>query len=781
MTTTAAPDQRVLSWLHGEDDPVDEAVIGTLTLNRPGGGPFTHRVDTRAPVRTATDADAAVVEALTDRSGHQVVTFTSAGWQVAPFGPAVCWITTSCAEFDGPGLRVIAVNGGERVYVPVDPTSPGVRRVDVPGLRSFYGLSAVDRNAQRDEWAARLAGATTLTAAQARALGIPLLRATLAHHGAAAFAVRGVRRGTPSYDAGGVVNGVTLPPLVAPLREPDCYLPVIARVEGKMESINAWDAGAGISLGPIQFNVDRAAIFRFLWQLRSEDPTLFASALGTPLGWDMAWHTDHADLVVTRGTTTDTLHGRAADRDTNATYLMRGVPGAGSRDPDYRRRVAGCFRDAVVWPHVQQMIVDTTSWWLEPALTRIRAAGIGPLSTSAPDRDTFVLTALLLSSGVRYSGCLPQILTRLARWTTVPDKLAHLDEALAATNPPCPDGLRDRLAQQRRHAATVFAQVQRLVTPPTTAEAVPIAEVVPAEGGTGFTNSWASQVLGTIRTELAATGHTPETWWDGMVDPVWLGRHFSNGIHEVLLRKLRAGEAALRRDPAYASLSDAELGRALGIREAHGGARPGQSSMHSFGLATDIEYNASPWILGNPGSSISNEAMRQACNRAALVMGGRVIDTAPPFLSNLSRGTTAAAYDALRTVDREFVAYLGLAGNVAGMRIQVERHGSVAGVVQAGESIDSATTRWAEQARVDLDRMRLAGSNFATTNRVRDPLRGFMSLNRDLVIALRDGGRLSWGAIDFGAQSGDIMHFDARRDGVGRTVLAGIQAARRSR
>lgn len=778
MTTTAAPDQRVLAWLHGEDEPSDEAVLGTLTLNRPGGAPFTHRVTTRGPVRSATDADAAMVEALTDRTGHQVVTATTTGWQVAPFGPAVCWITTPVAGFDGAGLQIITVNGGERVYVPVDPASPGPRRVDVPGLRSFYGLAAVDRNAQRDEWAARLAGATTMTAGQARGLGIPLLRATLARHGAAAFTVRNVRRGSPSYDAGGVVNGVTLPPLVAPLREPDCYLPVIARVEGKMESINAWDAGAGISLGPIQLNVDRAALFRFLWQLRTEDPALFASALGTPLGWDMTWHTDHPDLVVTRGTTVDTLHGRAADRDTNATYLMRGVPGPGSRDPDYRRRVAGCFRDAVVWPHVQQMIVDTTSWWLQPALTRIRAAGIGPLTPTSPDRDTFVLTALLLSAGVRYSGCLPQILTQLARWTTVPDKLAHLDQALAATNPPCPEGLRDRLVQQRRHAATVFAQVQRLVTPPATGEAVPVAEVVPTEGGTGFTNPWASEILGTIRTELAATGHTPETWWDGMVDPVWLGRRFRNGIHEVLLRKLQAGEAALRRQPAYASLSDADLGRALGIREAHGGARTGRSSMHSFGLATDIEYTASPWILGNPGSPISNEAMRQACNRAALVVGGRVIDTAPPFLSNLARGTTAAAYDALRALDREFVAYLGLAGNAVGMRVHVDRNGSVPGVVRSGESPDAAATRWAEQARVDLDRMRLDGSNFSPR---RDPLRGFMSMNRDLVIALRDSGRLAWGAIDFGAESGDIMHFDARPDGVGRVVLAGIRAARRSR
>lgn len=769
-----APD-RVLAWLAGnpEDVGLAEQVLGTLSLMRPAGAPHTHSVDTRAPIRAAADADAAVIEALTDTTGHQVVRTAGSGFEVAPFGPQVCWVTTPVAAFTGDAsVRVVLVNGGERAYVPADPAAPGARRVDVPGLRSFYGLPRVDRDSQRNEWAARVASATSLTATQARALGVPLLRATLARHGAAAFTVRSVQRGNPAFDAGGVVNGITLPPLTTPLREPHCYLPVIARVEGKMESINAWDAGAGVSLGPIQFNVDRGALFRFLWQFQSEDPDLFASALGTPLGWRMVRHDDHPDLVVTRGTSSDVLHGRSGDRDTNATYLMRGVPGPGPRDPAYRRRIAGCFRDVVVWPHVQEMIVDVSAWWLEPALARIRAAGIGPLDTRRPDRDTFVLTALLLSAGVRFSGCLPQILTQLARWSTVAAKLAHFDEALAATNPPCPDGLRDRLRQQRAHATTVHGQVQRLLGLAPATETLEIHE-----SGTGFRNAWADTILPTIRTNLAPS-YTPENWWDDMVDPVWLGRRFANGIHKVLHRKLQAADAYLRRNPAYANLSDADLGRALGIRQAHGGARTGRSSMHSFGLATDIEYTASPWILGNPESQISNEALRRALNRAALLVGGRVIETRAPWLSRLAATGTAAAYDALRRSDREFVAYLGLADNPTAARVHVARNAAVAGVVDSGEDVDSAAARWAGNAKEDLDRMRLPGSNFAPG---RNPLNGFMSMHRDLVIALRDGGGLAWGAIDFGNQSGDIMHFDARTDPVGRTILAGIVAARTRR
>jgi hypothetical protein len=174
--------------------------------------------------------------------------------------------------------------------------------------------------------------------------------------------------------------------------------------------------------------------------------------------------------------------------------------------------------------------------------------------------------------------------------------------------------------------------------------------------------------------------------------------------------------------------------------------------------------------------------MRQVCNRAARLVGGRVIDTGPPFLSLLSQhaGGTAAAYDALQALNREFVTYLGLASNVEAARAHVQRHAAITGVVTAGENNDAAAGRWAAQAQKDLNWMRLPRSNFGRTPPLppRDPMRGFLSLNRDFVIALRDGGGLAWGAIDFGKESGDIMHFDARHDDVGRVVLAGIRATR---
>jgi hypothetical protein len=43
----------------------------------------------------------------------------------------------------------------------------------------------------------------------------------------------------------------------------------------------------------------------------------------------------------------------------------------------------------------------------------------------------------------------------------------------------------------------------------------------------------------------------------------------------------------------------------------------------------------------------------------------------------------------------------------------------------------------------------------------RSPLNGFLTLRKELVLALIDAG-LRWGALDFARTSGDIMHFDSR-------------------
>jgi hypothetical protein len=351
------------------------------------------------------------------------------------------------------------------------------RWVVIPKLRDFYDLPADVQRAHRGRWMDALGRVANLgfSRAQLEALSTPALRLLLAQNGADAFPVRRVNRGTPPQDRGGVVNGITLPLPALPLVEPACYLPVISEREGRLESINAWDAEAGISLGPIQFNVNPAegsneqTLFRFLWRLYIDDRALFAQAFGT-LGWSMRFDpggiepgpNDAFVLMVNSGTATEiTLRSLRAEKVRNYRYFQTGVPDQVGFTPQFRRDLAARFRDVMVWPHVQQMILDVSAAWLAPGLAHIRAAGIPAVDPNNPDRDTFTLTAVLLSAYVRFSGCLRPLLRALRGWTTVADKLAHLSQALATLPAPCPT-LDARLQAQIPEARAVHAGLESI-------------------------------------------------------------------------------------------------------------------------------------------------------------------------------------------------------------------------------------------------------------------------------------------------------------------------------
>lgn len=924
MALAQAKPENVLGWLRGRlnDDtdshPEDgEAAVGQLVLRTGSSVP----VSPRGPQAIETSLDSAVQVALARTTEHTIITASGGppSYRVEAFGPPTSLPAPRVAEFNGnPDVQVMSINGGERVLLPANPSNPGLRRVDVPGLRSFYKLPSKDasrlRNLQADRLAAVVPG---LTRTAARAMGIPLMRVTLATQGRAAFPVRKVQRGTPPADAGGVVNGITLPVLQVPIREPHCYLSVIAEVEGKLESINAWDAGAGVSLGPIQFNANRGALFRFLWLLWTEDRELFMSTLGTSLRWAMTMHGDHPDLLVARAGSIDTLHGRTADTAVNALYLETGVPGSRTRDPEYRRTVAGALRDCVVWPHVQDFVIDVSAWWLTPAIETIRAEGIGPLNPQHPDRDTFVLTALLLSAAVRFSACLAPLLAYLRQWSTVSEKLRHWEEAVRVAKNPCP-GLLPRLRQQEGHARHVHDQLGRLLgdnasfieTPESNGLQLldssvainkPIAPITsmgtlldatasrsarawntskhPASSGVsgheivshigsyvnldsarsategaginggpapfdaggveaihqfqlasfveasqvdgkagpstldtlGLVNRTGMHPVANVNTvahrkltardaairTVSGGEFAAATWWQGMVNPGWLGQRFSNGIHLVLARKLRHAEALLLALPAYSGKSGVRLGAALGINEGHKGARPtaATASMHTFGLAVDIGYVGNPWIIGqhidggatnpSPAGEVTREANRtmiRVLNCAARLVNGEIINMTSDYLSGLSSGTAGSAWDSLERQNIALRKYLALADDLPLALTLVKANRAVSGVAQAGESDDDAARRWVAVAKADLEALRqgpvmrknaqgkdesVNRSNFAG----RDPRLGFLSLQRDLVIALRDGAGLAWGAIDFGTkESGDMMHFDCRRSGVGAVL-----------
>lgn len=467
------------------EDAASEAVVGQARISgqqylvEPAG----------AAIARAPSLDAALLAALGRRRVQWVILGDALGG--ASFG-AHTWGTTvsppapRTIEFDTTDAAVLAVDGGNRVYLQARPAvssaADKLAWVHVPSVEEFLRLPATQRGSQRDDWVRFVQRASVdhpvtrspFTAVQLRALASPVLRLLLADNASTTLPVGSVTR--DGTDRGGVVNGVTLPMLRYPISEPQVYLRVISSVEGKMESINAWDAGAGISLGPIQINVQREALFRFLLDVWQQDRRLFTQALGSD--WSMREAGGHPELSVrVAGSDVWLRATSAAEERRSVAYFQSGDPARpalGDIDANYRRRQASRFAALVAWPHVQELLEDASAAWLRPGLTQIHAAGIPALDPNRPDRDLFVLKSLLLSTYVRFSGCLAPLLTALAGWATVRDKLANWRAALAAMGGACSAGgnaaerarnaeLTTRLDRQVRDAQSVFTALEGIL------------------------------------------------------------------------------------------------------------------------------------------------------------------------------------------------------------------------------------------------------------------------------------------------------------------------------
>lgn len=439
-----------------------------------------------APVHMAGSADDALRHALS-RRGNSVITghlFAGSTFSVFSWRSPVALGHPLVLDFDGAREVCLLIIGGEAVYMPADPFQPTTRWVQLARAREYYALADEDRDDQRQRWIARLLTAaphlsdlgTPLTQEWLNSLSMPALRLLMAYHAPAVFAVWRVDQPDRQFRGAAVSyrDAVTLPLPSYPVVEPDCYLPVIAGAEGYVEAVNAYDLGAGISLGPIQFNAHGGALLHFLWMLWKRDRALFEREFTRPLGWTMRPDSTHPDLVLAEGMPGEVvLHGTDEDTARNAGYLQSGTPGEtgfDAIDPAFREALTVRFRNIIAWPHVQELILNTSAWWLAPGLDLIHEEryDIPHLNPIAPDRDTYVLKALLLSAHARYAACLWPFLEVLRRWETPHEKRANWRTALETAGPwgnctPTRRGrLRARLEQQETDAEAAFDLLERL-------------------------------------------------------------------------------------------------------------------------------------------------------------------------------------------------------------------------------------------------------------------------------------------------------------------------------
>lgn len=269
---------------------------------------------------------------------------------------------------------------------------------------------------------------------------------------------------------------------------------------------------------------------------------------------------------------------------------------------------------------------------------------------------------------------------------------------------------------------------------------------------------------------------TADNWFDHVIDPTVFGLRAKRrlGLHLVLVRRLRQAERYLLTLPAYQGLTPAGLGRALGLTERHSGLRltPDSASMHTLGLAIDIGPTANPHLR-------SRESW-QALKRAAQVVAGVELTagTVAEYFHGLGESGQRSTREIWTEIHRrhtELQRYLTLADDTASKELEELLRQRGAQAVNPGESLPHAVTRWQGVIRQDV--LALQKTDFSG----RSPRNGLMSLPADLVVALRDHACLIWGAVDIGPDvrargkgSGDIMHFDARLDGVGAALARGV-------
>ena len=257
---------------------------------------------------------------------------------------------------------------------------------------------------------------------------------------------------------------------------------------------------------------------------------------------------------------------------------------------------------------------------------------------------------------------------------------------------------------------------------------------------------------------LAGGGYTVAEWYGQVQRGSLLGIPLR--VHRALAERLTRAEAAVVGDPAVNpdKLNAAALGAKLKMYPSTSDMRPPKAatggtklSMHTFGLAVDLNYTGNPFV-GNAGKLVPEIVQRAT----GLVLGTRI-----DLLTHI--GEAREAYDTLAKASAALKTYLAYrdSANLKELTAKV-------GARSRTEGEPADVPGWL--AQIERDRTRLLGAPDFKKHKSAEE--GFIDLDKAVVLALTGAG-LTWGGTYPRAK--DIMHFDLRQgDG------AKVQAARMS-
>jgi len=248
-------------------------------------------------------------------------------------------------------------------------------------------------------------------------------------------------------------------------------------------------------------------------------------------------------------------------------------------------------------------------------------------------------------------------------------------------------------------------------------------------------------------------------WFEDVQTITFLGRPAT--VHKLLASRLEKVETALKGVPPPAD---------GWVKEGHSSLREPGQSLHSFGLAVDLNPHLNPFLL-NPDDKNAgqyephkqSQAIDEVIERAFLLVLGKTPAQETffqrPKLADKS-ARVEASYDKLAEASEALEHYLKL-GNPDRIGELKIRRGVLA--LTGKDPENRSADDWAKVIASDRKTLNEKGS----IKKWLKPEEGFLHLDKRLVKAMTDpgGGGLTWLGDDTIASGRDIMHFDMR--GVG--------------
>jgi hypothetical protein len=339
---------------------------------------------------------------------------------------------------------------------------------------------------------------------------------------------------------------------------------------------------------------------------------------------------------------------------------------------------------------------------------------------------------------------------------------------------------------------------------------------------------------GQSNVQVQASGTMPLARPNGLAQTLGADEAIEHYLQNLLVWRPFLGIRVQVHKTLAASLADVETSLNYPTNQSnHGiatirGKQPQGHGIHSFGCAIDLNYETSPYLMHEAGEKALDATLPDVYNRIAyFVLGRASVIPLDITIFNASVAHRDAMYTALKEESDAMRKYFGLfmrdpgtylgpylasaagAGNARKTSWNGGKTGTVPTTVDALKQIQADwVTLTGRSNGPQILLLSSPGGSYSTWQNpcdvgmcypqavsypveaghktapdapfvsksgvVRDPSNGFMNFDHDVVKALCDHG-FTWGAISFGAESGDVMHFELTN--LGAQVKADLRRA----